>query len=120
MPVLNVVPWSGRVFLWSDVFVTVYATRDAGGFFIAPGAGFVYGRSAEASGTGVQLPVRIGYEFADTFANGRRSGVSVALRPWAELVLPNGPVDVGARYGAFLEVSAVMYFPGAAPLPARP
>jgi hypothetical protein len=119
VPVLNAVPWSGRLFLWSDVFVTVYPTRDRGGFFIAPGAGFVYGRSSEASGTGVQLPVRIGYEFADTVANGRRAGVSVALRPWAELVVPHGPLDMAARYGAFFEVSAVAYFMGAAPSPAR-
>ncbi len=112
-PALNALPINGRTFVWADVFTTVYLLRDAGGLFIAPGAGFVYGSSMEASGVGLQVPVRVGYEFSERWASGSSAGVSLALRPWAELVLPNGPVDRAGRFGAFFEVSALWYAPRA-------
>ncbi len=108
-PVFNLV-WINlqrdRSFLWLDAFATIYPLQDAGGFFIAPGLGMVWGSVDGASGTGLQVPFRIGYEGASA---GRSFGVSIAARPWFDVVFPSLNVDVGARYGALLELTLIGY-----------
>ncbi|MEI8255511.1 MAG: hypothetical protein WCJ30_07535 [Deltaproteobacteria bacterium] len=102
-------------FAWFDVMATWYPLRDGGGFFVAPGLGFVYGASSSASGVGLQVPVRIGWEWS---TSARGVGFSMDLRPWAELVIPAGNVDVGARGGVFFELNLIGYVTRA-PSPGR-
>lgn len=108
-PVYNLV-WiniqNNRSFLWLDAFATIYPLQPAGGFFVAPGLGVVWGSVDGASGTGLQVPFRIGYEGASA---GRSFGVSIAARPWFDVVFPSLNVDVGARYGALLELTLIGY-----------
>ena len=95
-----------RSFAWFDVFATWYPLRDAGGFFVAPGLGLLYGSGAEASGVGVEIPARVGWEFT---GDDRSFGRALALRPWVDVVFPAGNVDVGARYGVFVEFTLIGY-----------
>ncbi len=100
-----------RTFAWFDVFATWYPLRDAGGFFVAPGLGLLYGSGAEASGVGVEIPARVGWEFT---GDGRSFGRALAVRPWVDVVFPSGNVDVGARYGVFVEFTLIGYVTRAA------
>jgi hypothetical protein len=95
-----------RSFAWFDVFATWYPLRDAGGFFVAPGLGLLYGSGAEASGVGVEIPARVGWEFT---GDDRSFGRALAVRPWVDVVFPSGNVDVGACYGVFVEFTLIGY-----------
>ena len=95
-----------RKWLWLDAFVTCFALRDSSGLFIAPGLGVVWGTSDAGSGTALQIPARIGWQVSTP---GRAFGFDVALRPWFDVVFPTANIDVGARYGAIIELGLFGY-----------
>jgi hypothetical protein len=97
---------NGRSMLWLDAFATWYPTRDAGGFFVAPGLGVLWGADQTSSGVALRVPARIGYQVSN---EARSFGFDVALRPWVDVVFPSANVDVAARYGAVIELGFLGY-----------
>ncbi len=98
--------WNGRSMLWLDSFATWFATRDAGGFFLAPGLGVLWGADESSSAIALRVPARVGYQV--TNASGS-FGFDVALRPWVDVVFPMANVDIAARYGAVIELGFLGY-----------
>lgn len=95
-----------RRWLWLDAFATWFALRDSSGLFIAPGLGVVWGATSSSSGASLQIPARIGWQASTP---GRSFGFDIALRPWVDVVFPSANIDVGARYGAFIELGFIGY-----------
>ncbi len=96
----------GQRFVWFDVFATWYPLREAGGLFIAPGLGLLYGSNEAARGVGLEIPARLGWEFSGA---SRAFATSLSVRPWVDVVFPSGDVDVGTRYGALVELTLIGY-----------
>lgn len=114
IPLLNILYGNGVLgnvddkqrFAWVDTFAVWYPLRDAGGLFIAPGLGLVWGRTSTSSGVAIEVPARIGWEQSRATRSFARA---VALRPWFDVVLPSGNVDTGTRYGVLFELTLVGY-----------
>ena len=97
---------SGQRFVWFDVFATWYPLRDAGGLFVAPGLGLLYGSNEASRGVGLEIPARLGWEFTGV---SRSFATALSVRPWVDVVFPSGNVDVGTRYGALVELTLIGY-----------
>lgn len=93
-----------NAFVWFDMYATWYPTREAGGLFIAPGLGMIYGSTDNASGYAIEIPARIGWETST-----RSFGRALAVRPWVDVVFPSGNVDIGTRYGVLFELTLIGY-----------
>jgi hypothetical protein len=93
-----------NAFVWADAFVTWYPMRDAGGLFISPGLGAIYGSTDNASGYAIEIPARFGWETST-----RSFGRALAVRPWVDVVFPSGNVDTGTRYGVVFELTLIGY-----------
>ncbi len=91
-------------FVWVDGFAVWYPLRASGGLFVGPGLGLIYGSTRASSGVAIELPARIGWEFGT-----RGFGKALAVRPWLDVVVPSGNVDVGTRYGLLLELTLIGY-----------
>ncbi|MCX5746130.1 MAG: hypothetical protein NT062_26935 [Proteobacteria bacterium] len=96
----------GQRFAWFDVFAVYYPLRDAGGLFVAPGLGMIYGRTPTSSGVAVEVPVRLGWEFTRP---SRGFATAISVRPWLDLVFPSGNVDQGSRRGVLVELTLIGY-----------
>jgi hypothetical protein len=94
----------GNRFVWFDLFAVWYPLREAGGLFVAPGLGMIYGSSRDSSGVGIELPARLGWEFST-----RGFAKSLSVRPWFDVVFPSGNVDTGTRYGLLFELTLIGY-----------
>lgn len=95
-----------RSFFWADVFATWYPLRDAGGLFVAPGLGIVYGSTSDSSGVGLEIPARLGWEFSNAT---RSFGAGLSARPWIDVVFPSDNLDVATRYGVIFELTLIGY-----------
>ena len=91
-------------FVWFDLFAVWYPLRASGGLFVAPGLGLIYGSTRDSSGYAIELPARLGWEFGT-----RGFAKALTLRPWLDVVVPSGNVDVGTRYGLLLELTLIGY-----------
>jgi hypothetical protein len=90
--------------VWFDLFAVWYPLRESGGLFVAPGLGLIYGSTRDSSGFAIELPARLGWEFST-----RSFAKALALRPWLDVVVPAGNVDIGTRFGLLLELTLIGY-----------